>query len=303
MSSTRRTCAAREVEVEVLHDAHDAARAGRAAVGRDRHEVELDRQVDRPGEVAHEHERALEHADEQRRGPGVVGGDLGAELGTRLARSSSETRTAPRSELPQVGAATVHRRRPYRHARGLALGKPKSLPVPLDPPPVSCLGGDRLAPSDREHPLDGRGVRRVAVRAASRRTAAAGEGEAVRRAAPRRRWDRCRAASASSRSASSRSRSAWRASTGADVAPGDVVEQRAAARGGSGCGGTAGRRSSGRRRRRCRASRTEPPRLAAAQGQHRAPAVGAHRREAVEAGAAQQVEQHRLGLVVGGVAE
>ena len=32
------------------------------------------------GQVAHEHERALEHADEQRRPPGVVGGDLRAEL-------------------------------------------------------------------------------------------------------------------------------------------------------------------------------------------------------------------------------
>ena len=36
-----------EVEIEVLHDADDAARARGRAVRRDRHEVELDRQVDR----------------------------------------------------------------------------------------------------------------------------------------------------------------------------------------------------------------------------------------------------------------
>ena len=36
--------------------------------------------VDRARQVAHEHERALEHADEQRRSPLVVGGDLLAEL-------------------------------------------------------------------------------------------------------------------------------------------------------------------------------------------------------------------------------
>ena len=73
-----------EVEVEVLHDADDAARARGRPVGRHRHEVELDGQVDRAGEVAHEHERALEDADEQRRTAGVVGGDLLAELGDAL---------------------------------------------------------------------------------------------------------------------------------------------------------------------------------------------------------------------------
>ena len=67
MSSTISDVAIGEVEVEVLEDAHDAARARRRAVRRHRHEVELDRQVDRARQVAHEHERALEHADEQRR--------------------------------------------------------------------------------------------------------------------------------------------------------------------------------------------------------------------------------------------
>ena len=36
-------------------------------------------QVDRAREIAHEHERALEHADEQRRAIRVVGGDLLAQ--------------------------------------------------------------------------------------------------------------------------------------------------------------------------------------------------------------------------------
>ena len=36
-------------------------------------------QVDRAGEIAHEHERALEHTDEQRWTVGVVGGDLLAQ--------------------------------------------------------------------------------------------------------------------------------------------------------------------------------------------------------------------------------
>ena len=64
-----------EIEVEVLHDANDAARARRRSVRRHRHEVELDRQIDRAREVGHEHERALEDADEQRRVIVVVGGD------------------------------------------------------------------------------------------------------------------------------------------------------------------------------------------------------------------------------------
>ena len=41
-------------------------------------------QVDRAGEIGHEHERALEDADEQRRIVGVVGRDLLAELADAL---------------------------------------------------------------------------------------------------------------------------------------------------------------------------------------------------------------------------
>jgi hypothetical protein len=44
------------------------------------HEVELHRQVDRPGQIGHEHERTLEDADEQRWIGGVVRRDVLAEL-------------------------------------------------------------------------------------------------------------------------------------------------------------------------------------------------------------------------------
>ena len=67
MSSTKQDVEAFQVVVEVLQDAHDPARLGRGAVGRDRHEVELERQRDVPGEIGHHDERALEHADEQQR--------------------------------------------------------------------------------------------------------------------------------------------------------------------------------------------------------------------------------------------
>jgi len=69
-----------QVEVEVLHDAYDPAGLGRAAVGRDGHEVELHGEIDRPGEVGHEQKRAFQHPDQERRLAVVVGGDLGAEL-------------------------------------------------------------------------------------------------------------------------------------------------------------------------------------------------------------------------------
>src|SRR5215216_6350565 len=48
--------AAAEVDLEVLLDADDAARARGRPVGRDGHEVELDGQVDAAGQVAHEYE-------------------------------------------------------------------------------------------------------------------------------------------------------------------------------------------------------------------------------------------------------
>ena len=86
------------------------------------------------------------------------------------------------------------------------------------------------------------------------------------------------------------------------VPSGDVVEQRAAPRGGPGCGGAWGRRWWGRRTapgprpRRARPSRRGAGRAAGGAGSRRMPARPGRPR------APQQVEEHGLGLVVAGVA-
>ena len=303
MSSTSRTWRPREVEVEVLHDAHDAARAGRAAIGRDRHEVELDRQIEiARARSAHEHERALEHADQQRVEPGVVGGDLRRRArapvwrGRPLRPGLRPGQSRPGRGCHRAPAATLQAATPRPGARRAAVDAGAARPDAR-----LRLGGDRLAPSHREHAIDRRGVRRVAVRRASARTA--------RRARARRRRRTTRAASvgsivgdsASSRSASSRSRSAWRASS----ARRHVRRCRRAA------GSTSWRIRLRRKpqvvvrrvvhRLRCRAaaqSHRVSRRRRTSSGRRCRP----HPSQAVEAGAAQQVEQHRLGLVVGGVA-
>src|SRR5579872_5664094 len=58
-----------QIDVEVLDDAHHAARGGRRSVGRHGHDVDLDGQANGTRQVAHEDERALQHADEQRGPP------------------------------------------------------------------------------------------------------------------------------------------------------------------------------------------------------------------------------------------
>ena len=78
MSSTTSTWRPSSSAVEVLDDAHHARGLRGAAVGGHGHEVDVDRQLDGPAEVAHEDHGALEHADQQRRLVGVVGGDLRA---------------------------------------------------------------------------------------------------------------------------------------------------------------------------------------------------------------------------------
>src|SRR3954471_10508015 len=70
-----------EVVIEVLEDAHDAGGLGGRAVGRDRHEVELQRQVDVPREIGHHDERALQDTDEEQAPVAVVDRDLRAHLG------------------------------------------------------------------------------------------------------------------------------------------------------------------------------------------------------------------------------
>ena len=62
-------------------------------------------QVDAAGEIGHEHERALEHADEQRRAARVVGGDLLAELGD----ASPKLGTALTIDRAEIGVGTRDR--------------------------------------------------------------------------------------------------------------------------------------------------------------------------------------------------
>src|SRR5205823_167984 len=73
--------AARDLVVEVLQDPYDAAGVRRGAVRGDGHEIELQWQADVARQVRHEHERALEDADEEQIPVRVVGGDLRADLG------------------------------------------------------------------------------------------------------------------------------------------------------------------------------------------------------------------------------
>ena len=90
---------------------------GGAPVGRHGHEVELHRQVDAPGQVAHEQEGALQDPDEQRRPVGVVGRDLLAErgdpalelvLGTTMRPSSRRARPPKGGAGGVSGSAVVH---------------------------------------------------------------------------------------------------------------------------------------------------------------------------------------------------
>ena len=66
--------------VEVLEDPNDAGGLGRRAVGRHRHEIELEREPDVPREIGHHDERSLEDPDEQEMPAFVVPRDLLAHL-------------------------------------------------------------------------------------------------------------------------------------------------------------------------------------------------------------------------------
>ena len=72
-----------DVGVEVLEQANAGARAGCAAavVARERKEVQLVQDRDRPREVGEEDEARRQRSDEQRLAAGVVGGDLPSQLG------------------------------------------------------------------------------------------------------------------------------------------------------------------------------------------------------------------------------
>src|SRR5690606_15186571 len=122
-----------EVEVEVLHDADDAAGAGGAAVRRHRHEVDLDVEVDGLGQVGHEEEGALQHADQQGRPTGVVLGDLVAELGDPVLQLLRADHALPQLGVDVVRGGERHR----RHASGgVRRARRGAGPAPTPPPSV-----------------------------------------------------------------------------------------------------------------------------------------------------------------------
>ena len=82
--------------VEILEDAHDPGGVGRRAVGGDRHEIDLHRDLDQAHQVGEEEHRALQHPhQQQRRRCRVVARDLLAELGHAQAQRSASTSISP----------------------------------------------------------------------------------------------------------------------------------------------------------------------------------------------------------------
>src|SRR5215468_8117406 len=61
-----------DVAVEILEDAHDAGGGGGRAVRGHRHELQRHRPAQRPGQVGHDHDRALEDPDQEQLTVGVV---------------------------------------------------------------------------------------------------------------------------------------------------------------------------------------------------------------------------------------
>ena len=265
------------------------------------------------GQVGHEHERALEHADQQRgptlRSPAVIWAPSSA---TRAASSLGADH-----DPPEVGD-----RRPVPRTRRRLQPRGRS-------PAANARGGPSVKrPAVRAHPPAARRRRwpRHSCRAtastrstaaASRRVVGADAGASSQaRSGPARqrpaRRPAAAAASVGSRAAGQRSRQRRSSSRqelglagqhGHDVALGRRRRAAAAPRGGPGCGGSAGRRSMGsthrlqaRARRRAPRSRPGAGRAAGGARSRRMPARPSR------PGAPEEVEQHRLGLVVGGVA-
>ena len=149
-----------QVHVKVLDDADDAGGLGSRAVGRHRHEVDLDRQVDRPRDVADEVHRTLEDADDQWWIVRVVGGDLRPELSHALLDLlSGEDNVSKLCRCPRV-PVDLHASSPHRDERtcdgSLCTKAPSG---PRHAHRASDLRRPNLAPYDRHHAfnLGGRG--------------------------------------------------------------------------------------------------------------------------------------------------
>ena len=170
--------------------------------------------------------------------------------------------------------------------------------------PAGDLGGDAPRPGRRPARVRCRRRRADGARRRARAASAAAPGgpaAAVPPPAPGRRWGRDRRPGR--RGGRRRRADGGRPGQhGGDVALGDVVEQRAAARGGRGCAGSVDRRSTGPGTARGR-PRHRPPRSRPAAGASSGWRSGRMPAQPVEPRAPEQRQQHRLGLVVGGVAE
>ena len=220
----------------------------------------------------------------------------------------AEVRVGRRAEAATV-ARSGHGRRSYRTPVGpvRARHQPRGGRRPLDPPAAADVGGRRLAPRHGQDPLDRGGVGRVALdvvgprarpaprpwpppRAPARSVrASVGSSDRGLGAAGGRR--RRRPGRPGGRAAGTTSRSATSASSGQHLVADPVADGRPGRRfDGSTTGSrpAAAHSASVSARRRARIGWRRP---------------GAHAGEPVEAGPPQQVEQHGLGLVVGGVAE
>ena len=304
-------------------------------------------EVDGPGQVGHEHEGALEDADEERRPTRVVGGDLRAHLGDptlqvvlgddrapevriraglsrrgivhasstlatppgagnhdlgHLDRRTGGFRGAPRSGRPRRASGARDDLTGHRQRGGSSRRRP-AVRATRHPPPTSVATASRRATaSTRSTVAASGGWPIVRARAQPGAHGHAGQRRGRRRERGRRRWDRGSLASADRWSARSAGVVGQAGEQRDDIATGDVVEQRQHLVADPVAAVDAGRRWSDRRpapgplrAQRARVSARRRP-------QDRPTLVGSHAGQAVEAGAPQQVEQHGLGLVVGGVA-
>ena len=264
--------------------------ARRVAVGRHRHEVDLDRQVDGPGQVGHEHVRALEHADQQRRPAGVVGGDLLARARRPGAELVAVIRISPMP--PSSDAERGHR---GRHVYPAAIGAVQPQPPrgAGHPPPAA----DLAAPPRRRRP-------RSSTRSTAARVGRWVDARLVRATSARIAW-----------AATGRRLSGQLGRDGRIDRRGQVVEQvghlgvdrgrrgqhraprrarrcrraAAAARGGPGCGGSAGRRWSGPR------TASRPSAAHRARGSRPGAAPSSGRRRRVGAGQAGRARRRAAG--------
>ena len=324
MSSTMSTCTAGDVPVEVLEDPDDAGGLRARAVRGDGHPVGLDRLVQPPGEVRHDHDGALEDADQQRVPAGVVGVDLRGELG-----QPGQDLLLGEQDLLQVlsHVAGVHvtpwssagwSRLPRRGERSLphapaATTPPGRCAPPLPAPPDDeGVEGEHVPPTQRAAGRSGARARPRAAPAGGRRPA--------RRRGPRRRAHGVRAARPG------RPRASCRVSRRAPSRVERVGVLRA------GRAGQRGGQTGAERRRRAAVDGVPHPgpgvgrvgvRRVVCGSRPRSAQAGAGRRhggteqrphasgrgaagmpgERPGARPAGQPEQHRLGLVVEGVAE